>query len=178
MHVKLWQRLRLLLLLFSWKAARCEQVCAYFLIFFSCLQLAALRWLDRPIKLQYLGTYVRLATCSDAMNAWAECVAERSACRMATAAGSSAESEALRLAFSYLVNSIDSTSVLPAALSAHLISDSQRSECASEAAPFKKAEKFLGQLQRSVNGDSKKYHTFIQVLRETGQASIASRLQG
>ena len=97
---------------------------------------------------------------------------------MATAAGSSAESEALTIAFRYLVDSIDSTSVLPAALSAHLISESQRSECASEAAPFKRAEKFLGHLQRAVNGDSNKYHTFIQVLMETGQASIASRLQG
>ena len=97
---------------------------------------------------------------------------------MATAVGSSAESQALRLAFSYLVNSIDSTSVLPAALSADLISDSQRSECASETAPFKKAEKFLGHLQRAVNGESKKYHTFIRVLKETGQASIASGLQG
>ena len=97
---------------------------------------------------------------------------------MATAAGSSAESEALRLAFGYLVNSIDSNSVLPAALSAHLISDSQRSECASEADPFKKAEKFLGHLQRAVNGDSNKYYIFIRVLKETGQASIASRLQG
>ena len=97
---------------------------------------------------------------------------------MATAVGSSAESETLRLAFSYLVNSIDSTAVLPAALGAHLISDSQRSECASEPNPYEKAGKFLGHLQRAVNGDSNKYHTFIQVLKETGQASIASRLQG
>ena len=98
--------------------------------------------------------------------------------RMATAAGSSIESEALRIAFSYLVNSIDSTSVLPAALSAHLISDSQRSECDSVADSFKRANNFLGHLQRAVNGDSNKYHTFIQVLKETGQASIASRLHG
>ena len=97
---------------------------------------------------------------------------------MATAAGSSAESEALRLAFSYLVNSIDSTSVLPAAQSAHLISKSQRSECDSVADSFKRAEKFLGHLQRAVNGDSNKYHTFVQVLERTGQATIASLLQG
>ena len=97
---------------------------------------------------------------------------------MATAAGSSAESEALKLAFSYLVNSIDSTSVLPAAQSAHLISKSQRSECDSVADSFTKSAKFLGHLQRAVNGDSNKYHTFVQVLKETGQASIALRLQG
>ena len=97
---------------------------------------------------------------------------------MATVAGSSAESEALKLVFSYLVNSIDVTAVLPAALSAHLISDSQRSECDSVADSFKRAAMLLGYLQRAVNGDSNKYHTFIRVLNETGQASIASRLQG
>ena len=100
---------------------------------------------------------------------------------MATATEShsvSAESEALRLAFSYLVNSIDTTSVLPAALSANLISNSQRSECTKETVPFKRAEEFIGHLQRAVNGDSSKYHAFIRVLKETNQSSIASRLDG
>ena len=97
---------------------------------------------------------------------------------MATAGGGSAESEALRLAFSYLVNSIDSTALLPAALSAGLISEPQRSECDSVADSFRRAGNFLGHLQRAVNGDSNKYHTFIRVLKETGQASIASRLGG
>ena len=97
---------------------------------------------------------------------------------MATAAGRSAESEALKIAFDYLVNSIDTAALLPKALRAHLVSEPQRSECASEPDPYKKAEKFLGHLQRAVNGDSNKYHTFIQVLKETGQASIASRLGG
>ena len=98
---------------------------------------------------------------------------------MATATESrSAESEALRLAFSYLVNSIDMTSVLPAALSANLISDSQRSECESVADSFKRAGKFIGHLQRVVNGESSNYHIFIRVLKETNQSSIASRLRG
>ena len=97
---------------------------------------------------------------------------------MATATGSSAESEALKIAFDYLVNSIDTESLLSKALSSQLISERQRSECASEPEPYEKAEKFLGHLQRAVNGDSNKYHTFIQVLKETGQASIASRLCG
>ena len=97
---------------------------------------------------------------------------------MATAAGSSNESKALRIAFGYLVTSIDLTAVLPAALSAGLISESQRSECDSETAPSKRANKFLGHLQRAVNGDSNKYHTFVQILKEVGQASIASYLQG
>ena len=99
---------------------------------------------------------------------------------MATAAatGSSAESEALKLAFSYLVNNVDTASVLSNALNRGLISDLQRTECASEPDPYKRAEKFLRLLQRAVNGDSNKYQTFIQILKETDQASIASRLCG
>ena len=97
---------------------------------------------------------------------------------MATAAGSSNESKALRIAFAYLVTSIDLTAVLPAALSAGLISESQRSEYDSETDTFKRAVKFVGHLQRAVNGDSNKYHTFVQVLKEAGQASIALILQG
>ena len=95
---------------------------------------------------------------------------------MATAAGSSAESEALKITFDYLVNSIDTVALLPKALSSHLITEHQRSECASEHEQYEKAEKFLSHLQIAVNGDSNKYYTFIQVLRQTGQASIASRL--
>ena len=97
---------------------------------------------------------------------------------MATAAGSSAESEALKLSFSYLVNSIDTASVLRAALSAQLVSDSQRSECTSETDSYNKAEKFLGHLQRAVNGDSNKFHKFVQVLEETNQVNISHGLQG
>ena len=97
---------------------------------------------------------------------------------MASDAGRSAESKAFQLAFHYLVNSIDTNALLPAALSIDLITGRQRSECASEPDPYIKAEKFLGHLQRAVNGDSNKYHAFVQILHETGQASIASRLQG
>ena len=101
---------------------------------------------------------------------------------MATgAAGCSAnaaEPEALKLAFRYLVNSMDVTSLLPSALSRQLITQPQRSDCASELDPFKKADKFLGHLLRAVNGDNTKFHTFLTVLRETGQVSIASSLHG
>ena len=97
---------------------------------------------------------------------------------MATATGSFAESEALKIAFDYLVNSIDTESLLSKALSSQLISERQRSECASEPEPYEKAGKFLGNLQRAVNGDSNKYHTFIQILKETKGQSIASRLCG
>ena len=97
---------------------------------------------------------------------------------MATSAGSSAELEALKISFDFLVNSIDTTALLPIALSSQLISERERSECASEPEPYKKAEKFLGHLQRAVNGDSKKYYTFVEVLRQKDQLSIASRLRG
>ena len=98
---------------------------------------------------------------------------------MATrAGGSGAEPEALKLAFSYLVNSIDAAALLPAAMSRQLITERQRSECASELDPYKKAELFLGHLQRAVNGDYIKFHAFVQVLHDTGQASIAWRLHG
>ena len=94
---------------------------------------------------------------------------------MATAAENSAESKALRLAFSYLVNSIDLNSVLPAALNAGLISESQRSDFVSVADPV---GNFLGHLQRAINVDSNKYHTFVQVLEETRQFMLAQCLQG
>ena len=100
---------------------------------------------------------------------------------MATAAGcsaSGAEPEVLNLAFSYLVNSIDAATLLPSALSKQLLTQPQRSDCASEPDPYRKAEKFLGHLHRAVNGDNTKFHTFLTVLRETGQVSIASRLYG
>ena len=97
---------------------------------------------------------------------------------MAFVAGSSAESKALDLTFDYLLNSINTDDLLPAALRSHIITNRQRSECVSEPEPYKKAEKFLSHLQRAVNGDSNKYHTFIQILHETGQASIASHIQG
>ena len=88
-----------------------------------------------------------------------------------------AEKETLKRSFHYLVDSIDAAALLPAALSASLISDQQRSDCASEADPYKKAEKFVSHLQRVVNGDSTKFHTFLEVLRRTNQRRIASRLQ-
>ena len=91
---------------------------------------------------------------------------------------SSAESEALKIAFDYLVNSIDTAALLPKALRAHLVSEPQRSECASEPDPYKKAEKFLGHLQRAVNGDSDKYHTFVHILEQSGQLALAKKLQG
>ena len=87
---------------------------------------------------------------------------------MATAAGSFAELEALRISFDHLVSCIDTATLLTKALSSQLISEPQRSECASEPDPYKKAEKFVGHLQRTVNGDSNKYHTFIQVVKEPG----------
>ena len=64
---------------------------------------------------------------------------------MATAAGSttsSAESEALKLAFGYLSSSIDASSLLSDAFSSNLIRDRQRTDCVNEDDPYKKAESF------------------------------------
>ena len=94
------------------------------------------------------------------------------------AGGPAAEPEALKHLFSYLVNSIDTAALLPAALSKNLITDRQRTECSNETDPYKKAEKFLGHLQRAVNADYENYYTIIQILKETSQAQIASRLRG
>ena len=99
---------------------------------------------------------------------------------MATAGGSpAAEPEALKHSFSYLVNSIDTAALLPAALSRNLITDRQRTECSNETdSVYQRAEKFLTYLQRAVNGDYYKFHLFVQILQETNQAHIASRLRG
>ena len=96
----------------------------------------------------------------------------------ATEATTSPEEEALTKAFSYLVKSIDTDSLLPAALSRNLISDNQRSDCVCEPNPYKKAEKFVGHLLRAVNGNSDEFYLFIQLLLESGQQSIATRMIG
>ena len=95
---------------------------------------------------------------------------------MATYTGT-VEQETLKLTFSYLANCIDTAGLLPAALSRQLITERQRLECFSETDPSKQAEKFLGYLQRAVNGDSNKYHIFVRLLNESGQESIASHLK-
>ena len=98
---------------------------------------------------------------------------------MATAGDSpAAEPEALKHLFSYLVNSIDTAALLPAALSRDLITDRQRTECYNETDPYKKAETFVGYLQRAVNADYDNFHIIIQILKKNGQTKIASRLRG
>ena len=90
----------------------------------------------------------------------------------------SPEAEALQRANSYLVNSIDTDSLLPKALSKQLLTSRQEADCMSESNDYKKADKFLGYLRRAVNGDSNKFYTFLEILDEIGQAKIASRLHG
>ena len=90
-----------------------------------------------------------------------------------------AEQETLKLTFNYLANSIDIDGrLLPAALSRQLITDERQGvECFSKLPdPYQKAEKFLDHIQRAVNGDSENFHIFVQLLIESGQAKIASRL--
>ena len=95
-----------------------------------------------------------------------------------SAGSSSAEAEALKLAFEYLVNSMDTSSLLPAALSRGLIREQQKADCTSESNPYQKAEKFLEHLQREVYGDNGKFHTFVQLLEDTGHSNLVSRLLG
>ena len=90
----------------------------------------------------------------------------------------SAESEALKLAFEYLVDSIDAASLLPGAFSSKLITDRQRTDCVDEGDPYKKAEKFICYLQRVINGDSNKFYTFIHLLDRSGHVELVSRLRG
>ena len=90
----------------------------------------------------------------------------------------SAESKALKLAFEYLVDGIDAASLLPGALSSKLITDRQRTDCVDEGDPYKKAEKFIGHLQRVINGDRNKFYTFIHLLDRSGHVELVSRLRG
>ena len=53
-----------------------------------------------------------------------------------SAGSSSAEAEALKLALEYLVNSMDTTSLLPTTLSRGLIREQQKAECVSEPNPY------------------------------------------
>ena len=98
---------------------------------------------------------------------------------MAGSSSPAAEPEALRHLFSYLVNSIDTAALLPAALSRGLITDRQRAECSNETdSVYQRAEKFLSCLQRAVNAENYNYHLFVLILKETNQVQIASRLRG
>ena len=89
----------------------------------------------------------------------------------------SSEAEALKNSFDYLVKSIDTDSLLPAALSRKLITEYQREECSCESDRYKKAEKFIGHVLRAVNGDSHNFYVFIKVLKGH-QPSIAGRIHG
>ena len=88
------------------------------------------------------------------------------------------EAEALKKSFAYLQRSIDTDAILPQALSKQLISDHQRAECVAESDVYKKANTFLTLLQRSVVGESDKFHKFLEILNNIGQSTIASRLRG
>ena len=88
------------------------------------------------------------------------------------------EAEALKKLFDYLQRSIDTDAILPQALSKKLISDHQRVECVAESDVYKKANTFLTHLQRSVVGESDKFHKFLEILDSSGQSAIASRLRG
>ena len=89
-----------------------------------------------------------------------------------------AELEALKHLFDYLVRSVDIAALLPAAMSANLITDRQRTECANQSDPYKTTEAFLGCVQRAVNGNYHNFYTFVDILQSTHQQYIVSRLRG
>ena len=89
-----------------------------------------------------------------------------------------AEALALERNFSYLVDSVDASTVLAEALSKGLITARQWSECSRESDPYKKVDEFLGYLYRTINRNPKKFHTFLEILDRNGQEVIAERLHG
>ena len=93
-------------------------------------------------------------------------------------ASSSAKAEALRHVSEYLVNSMDTSSLLPGAHAREIISERQKAECVSELNLYQKADKFLEHLQREVNGDNSKFDTFVQLLKDSDHSMLASRLLG
>ena len=84
------------------------------------------------------------------------------------------ELEALKLAYDYLVNSIDASELLPGALSKNLITHRQKEECSEAVGQHKKAEKLLEYLIRKVSSDRSNFYTFVGLLDQKS----ASRLQG
>ena len=92
--------------------------------------------------------------------------------------GRPAEVIVLQKKFSYLVNSIDADSLVSAAHSAGLLTQAQQSDCLAESNVHKKSEKFVGHIQRRVNGDTNSFATFLDILGENDQEYIASNLRG
>ena len=89
------------------------------------------------------------------------------------------EALAFKQNFSYLVESVDAGgTVLAEALSKGLITASQWSECSGQSDPYKKADKFLGYLCRTINRNCENFHTFLEILDRNGQEEIAERLRG
>ena len=85
--------------------------------------------------------------------------------------------EALDKLNEYLVNSINTDALLPAALSRGLILDRDRSACYQEADSYKKAAMFLVILRRVVNGDPDKFYTFLEILEKTNHKQVSSELR-
>ena len=94
------------------------------------------------------------------------------------ATSNSVKAEVLRLQYKYLHDSIDAESLLSGALSGDIITEQQLAECREETNAYKKAGKFLEHLKRRVNGDSKRFDKFLQLLRKNGEINIANHVQG
>ena len=89
----------------------------------------------------------------------------------------SAEIKTLRCAYDHLVNTISVDSVLPAARAAELITVRDYENCKAEPTTCKQAELFVVCVEKAVIADPGKFDSFLSILGQCGQKSIAEYLQ-
>ena len=89
----------------------------------------------------------------------------------------SAEIKTLRCAYNYLVDSLSVGSVLPEARARGLITVRDYEDCKAELTVCKQAEKFMMGVERVVIADPEKFESFLCILEQCGQKSIAKYLQ-
>ena len=89
----------------------------------------------------------------------------------------SAEIKTLRCAYDHLVNTISVDSVLPAARAAELITVRDYENCKAEPTACKQAESFVVCVEKAVIADPGKFDSFLSILGQCGQKSIAEYLR-
>ena len=89
----------------------------------------------------------------------------------------SVEIKILRCAYSYLVDSLSVGSVLPEARARGLITVRDYEDCKAEPTVYKQAEKFMMCVERTIIADRGKFESFLSILKQCGQKSIAEYLR-
>ena len=89
----------------------------------------------------------------------------------------SAELKALRSQFSYLVNSISVSSILPDARATELITVRDYADCKAERTEYKQAEKLIECVEKAVVADTGQFDKFLSILDKIGQKAIAKHLR-